>query len=909
MGTSLRRFAWACALVALGCGRPRPHSRDEILPGVRLTVEGRQHAMAYRFDVAPGAEAGSIRLRYAGADEVSVEDGGRALRVRHGARALREDGLLCYQEISGSRYEVPCNYRVAGDGDRGWEVAFDLGPYDSSHALVIDPVIAWSSYLGGGGDDAAYGIAIDGSGNVYVAGDTASPDFPTSGGFDTSLGGASDAVVAKVDPTGSGLLWSSYLGGSDQDAASGVAIDGSGNVYVTGYTASTDFPTPGGFDTTFGGVPYDAFLARVDAAGSSLTWASYLGGSDSDTGAGIAVGGSDVFVTGSTSSSDFPASGGFDSMLDGTGDAFLARVDATAGSLTWSSYLGGSSSESGAAVAVDGLGDAYVVGSTGSTDFPTSGGFDTSFGGVEDAFVAKVDATGPSLTWSSYLGGDALDEGYAVAADGAGNLYATGFTVSTDFPTSGGFDTSFDPSGDAFATKVDATGLTLAWSSYLGGSDFDEGFGIAVDGAGNAYVTGDTFSADFPAAGGFDTSPDPAGDAFVTKVDAAGSTLAWSSYLGGSDSDLGGAIAVDGAGNDIYVAGYTSSTDYPSAGGFDTSLGGAVDAFVTRISDACGSGACDTGETPCNCPADCPALCGDCCCTGAENAVTCSTDCAGLCGDLFCSAPCEDLANCPADCSVCGDGACTGPEDSCFCAADCGDVCGDGCCTGAEIKCTCSGDCAADVCGDGCCTGTENACTCGLDCPGTCCGDTVCDPGETRCGCPADCTADACGDGCCTGAEDCAGCSSDCGACPEPSPEPSPEPAPEPSPEPAPEPSPEPSPEPPPEPAPEPSPEPALEPSLDMTADAVTDAPVTDGAQDAGTAEMSVPAGSLPPLDEGCQCAAGRAPAARPLPLLTLSWFLLGLGAQRRRRTRPRSQVPRAGRGPGAGWPGAARSP
>ena len=737
---------------------------DGVYPGVRLTVESRRHAVAYRFDVAPGGDPGAIRMRYAGADGASVEKGGRSLRVHAGGRALREDGLFCYQEISGSRREVPCRYRIAAGTDAAYEVALDIGAYHRDRRLVVDPTIAWSSYLGGDGDDFGYGIAVDGSGNVYVAGSTASSDFPSAGGFDASLDGAIDAFVAKVDATGSSLVWSSYLGGSDSDEGYGVAVDGSDNVYLTGYTASTDFPTTGGFDTTFGGAPFDAFVAQVDAAGSSLLWSSYLGGSDSDIGQGVAVDGSGVYVAGSTASSDFPSGGGFDASLDGTMDAFVAKVDVAGTSLLWSSYLGGTDSDVGDAVAVDSLGNVYVVGSTSSSDLPTSGGFDASYGGSEDAFVAKVDAAGTSLAWSSYLGGSDLDEGYAVAVDGGGNVYVTGFTVSPDFPSSGGFDTTFDPSGDAFVAKVDAVGTSLAWSSYLGGSDFDEGYGIAVDGVGDVYVTGDTFSLDFPSSGGFDTTPDAAGEAFVTRVDAAGSILTWSSYLGGSDSENGTGIVV-APGGSIYVTGYTFSSDFPSSGGFDTSLGGSADAFVTLISDLCGNAACDVDETPCTCPADCGDFCGDCCCTGAEDPVTCSMDCPGLCGDGVCNAPCEDLVNCAADCSVCGDGNCTGPEDTCSCAADCGDNCGDGCCTVGEAPCTCPGDCIINICGDGCCTVAEDSCSCVLDCPGTCCGDASCDPGETRCGCPTDCIADVCGDlGCCGPTEDACGCPADCGA-------------------------------------------------------------------------------------------------------------------------------------------------
>ena len=626
------------------------HSRgrviyDDVHPGVRLTMEGRRHAVAYRFDVAPMASAGGIRLRYEGAEGVRVEESGRALRVRKGGRALRERGLRCYEQIERSRHRraVPCAYRVERIRDGAYEVAFEIGHYDRRRSLVVDPEIAWSSYLGGGGSDNTTDVAVDSSGDLYVAGWTESADFPTQGGFDTTYGvGIGEAFVAKVDSSGSGLVWSSYLGGSGRDIGARVAVDSSGNAYVTGYTDSDDFPTPGGFDVTLGF--RDAFVTKVDASGSSLVWSSYLGGSFGDDGYDVAVDGNgNVYVTGRTASPDFPTPGGFDTTLGGPSfDAFVTKVDASGSSLVWSSYLGGAGQDEGLSIAVDGSGNSYITGGTDSDDFPTPGGFDTTRGFL-DAFVTKVDASGSSLVWSSYLGGGAFsDYGYDVAVDGSGNAYVTGSTESDDFPTIGGFDTTF-AGPEAFVTKVDASGSSLVWSSYLGGSDGEGGLGVAVDGTGNVYLTGLTNSPDFPTQGGFDTT---FGGAFVTKVDASGSSLVWSSYLGGSAGANGYGVAVDGSGSLIITG--LASAGFPTQGGFDTTFGGGFfDGFVTRI--VCDDdGACDPGEDVCTCPADCPDLVGDGCCSGAEDA-------------------CSDPACPPA----CGDGCCTGVEDCVGCAADC----------------------------------------------------------------------------------------------------------------------------------------------------------------------------------------------------------------------------------------------
>jgi beta-propeller repeat-containing protein len=346
---------------------------------------------------------------------------------------------------------------------------------------------------------------VDSAGSVYVVGTTHSSDFPTTGGFETSYGGSRDAFVTKVNAAGSSLAWSSFLGGGDYEDAWGVALDSAGNVYVTGGTYSSDFPTTGGFDTTW--VGGDAFVTEVSAAGSSLAWSSFLGGSSSDVGNGVAV---------------------------------------------------------------DSAANVYVVGTTYSTDLPTTGGFDTTFsGGVYDAFVTKVNAGGASLSWSSYLGGGGADFGQSIAVDSTGNVYVVGRTNSSDFPTTGAFDMTF--SGgiyDAFVTKVKAAGSSLAWSSYLGGADDDSATGVALDSAGNVYVAGYTASSDFPATGGFDTAYGGSTeyDAFVTKVDAAGSSLAWSSYLGGASLDGGGTIATDPPATSTWRAPRTPRTSPRPAG-------------------------------------------------------------------------------------------------------------------------------------------------------------------------------------------------------------------------------------------------------------------------------------------------------------------------------------------------------
>jgi hypothetical protein len=398
------------------------------------------------------------------------------------------------------------------------------------------------------------------------------------------------------------LLYGTFIGGSDDEDGEGIAVDGGGNAYVTGWTLSSDFPTtPGAFDPTCGtdgNCNYDgtykyadAFVVKLNPNGSSLVYGTFIGGSDGDNGYGIAVdGGGNAYVTGGTESSDFPTTpGAFDTSLDG-GDAFVVKLNPNGSSLFYGTFIGGSDDEDGEGIAVDGGGNAYVTGLTESSDFPTTpGAFDTSYNGGYrwgDAFVIKLNPAGSSLSYGTFIGGSYDDFGWGIAVDGGGNAYVTGSTISSDFPTTpGAFDTSLDGYwGDAFVIKLDPNGSSLFYGTFIGGSYSDVGYGIAVDGGGNAYVTGSTISSDFPTTtGAFDTSYNGDCDAFVVKLNPNGSSLSYGTFIGGSHGDYGRGIAVDGGGN-AYVTGRTYSSDFPTTtGAFDTSFRGYRDAFVVKL--------------------------------------------------------------------------------------------------------------------------------------------------------------------------------------------------------------------------------------------------------------------------------------------------------------------------------------
>ncbi len=568
-----------------------------VYPGIDLLYYGNQQKLEYDFIVAPGASPSKIRFAFKGAEEISIDKEGDLI-LRTGGGEVRQRKPFIYQEVANGRREIEGRYVKRGRQ----AVGFEVGDYDTTKSLVIDPVLVYSTYLGGAtaltgatANDVGLGIAVDAEGNAYVTGITQSSDFPTTpGAFDVTFTTLfPDAFVTKLDSTGSTLLFSTYLGGgSNFDEGRDIAVDAAGNAYVRGRTFSHDFPTtPGAFDVSYSGT-VDAFVTKLDSTGSILLYSTYLGGRGGEEGFGIAIDAAgNAYVSGDTESSDFPTTpGAFDVTYNGFHDVFVTKLDSTGSTLLYSTYLGGGDhSDESEGIAVDAAGNAYVTGITRSSNFPTTpGAFDVTFNGFDDAFVTKLDSTGSTLLYSTYLGGSGSEQGEDIAVDAAGNAYVTGRTVSSDFPTTpGAFDVTLNVGGsDVFTTKLDSIGSTLLYSTYLGGSGPDSGEAIAVDAAGNAYVTGDVRSSNFPTApGAFDvTFNGGVGDAFVATFDSTGRTLLYSTYLGGSGFDVGFDIAVDDAGF-AYVTGRARSTNFPTTpGAFDVTFnGGFEDAFVTKL--------------------------------------------------------------------------------------------------------------------------------------------------------------------------------------------------------------------------------------------------------------------------------------------------------------------------------------
>ena len=561
--------------------------------GIDLIYSGKQGRLKSEFVVAPSVDPTAITMVYSGASQMYVrEDGALVLETPIGE--LVEEAPVIYQMIDEERVTVEGGYRLLGNG----QVAFALGDYVPTQPLIIDPALVYSTYLGGIDDDQCWDIAVDDSGNAYITGSTYYGRFPAQDLLRLNhRAGDDDAFVAKLNPSGSAFVYSTYLGGSGIDQGEGIAVDSSGNVYVTGGTYSEDFPTKNPLRPTYGG-EHDVFVTKIDPSGSILVYSTYLGGSKDDRAAGIAIDSSgNAYVTGGTTgwSGDFPIKDALQpSSGGGEWDAFLVKVNPTGSDLVYSTYLGGSGFDWGYSVTVDCSGNVYVIGQTGSEDFPTKDALQSVLGGGWDAFVTKVDPSGSGLIYSTYLGGSDVDKGNGIAVDSSGNAYVTGNTTSADFPTKDALQPVLGGDSDAFVTKVVPSGSALIYSTYLGGSKGDQSSAIAVDSSGNVYITGRTESLNFPTKAAFQPGFGGGsriygafwfnGDAFVVKVDCTTSDLVYSTYLGGTGGDQGYSIAVDFSGS-VYVVGFTNSEDFPTQVALQPAFGGGYfgDVFVAKI--------------------------------------------------------------------------------------------------------------------------------------------------------------------------------------------------------------------------------------------------------------------------------------------------------------------------------------
>jgi Tol biopolymer transport system component len=549
-----------------------------VYPGIDLLYHGDGGQLEYDFTVAPGVSPDSIRLDYDGTGETQIDlDGNLVIHTRWGE--VLEKSPLIYQVLDEGRKEVAGHFVLRGHN----QIGFEISNYDKSKTLVIDPALVYSSYLGGSADDIGYGIATDGQGNVYVTGRTLSTNFPTLNPFHSTNSGGKDIFVTKLNPTGTGIIYSTYIGGSGDDGGYAVALNSSAEAYITGFTSSPNFPTVAALQPLYGGGTFDAFFVRLNATGSSLIYSSYAGGSGEDFGTGIALDSSrNIYGIGTTSSTNLTTVNPIQPFNAGGYDAYVIELTPSGSAIKFATYAGGSGTDSGNAIAVDSSGSIYAIGDTSSTNLTTVNALQSFNAGGVDAFLAKLTPSGTSIVFSTYAGGNGDDSGDGIALDGLGDICVVGYTNSANLALIVNAVQQIKGAGyDAFVAKLSPNGNTILYSTFLGGNGDDFGYAIATDSAGNAYVTGVTASSDFPLVNPVHAYSG-ARDVFVTKLWPSGSTILFSTYLGGSSDDYGYGIASDESGN-AYLTGPTFSTNFSTVNPFQAGKGGAFDLFVAKI--------------------------------------------------------------------------------------------------------------------------------------------------------------------------------------------------------------------------------------------------------------------------------------------------------------------------------------
>lgn len=551
---------------------------QDAYPGIDVVFYGGRTGLELDLIVSPGADPGAVRLGFGGVRPRIAADGSLAL-----GGGLRWLPPIAYQVSQGRGRGVPSAYSLGRDGR---VVRFRVGRHDPTRTLVIDPELDHSSYLGAEGADEGHGIAVGADGSIYLHGMTESAGFPILGAYQGTNKGAGDAFVTKLTPDGSALVYATFLGGTGDEKPRAIAVDDTGATYVAGATGSTDFPILNAYRSTNGG-DQDVYVAKLDPAGA-LSFSTYLGGQNGEGRPNLALTGDGLWVSGFTTSHDFPTVAPLQATRAGRHDVFLTRFGLDGSGPSFSTYLGGADYDTARGIAVDASGAVYVAGFTASLDFPITAASQPVIGGALDVFVSKLSPSTGSLVYSTYLGG-AMDEmpgywGNALALDNAGNVYVTGFTMSTNFPTLDALQPakgSADSVKDAFVTKLGPAG-ELVFSTFLGGARIDEGTSIALDAVGNIYVSGWTDSAAFPVANPIQGAYGGNTDVFVTKLSPDGGTLVYSTFLGGAGQDLPRVLVAtpDGA---VHVTGATTGS-WPVVSAIQPAYeGGRSDAFVFAI--------------------------------------------------------------------------------------------------------------------------------------------------------------------------------------------------------------------------------------------------------------------------------------------------------------------------------------
>jgi len=559
----------------------------DIYDGIDLRYYTNEKGLKYDFIVRPGAEVSDIRMRGEGAEGLDVnEEGDLVIKTEVGD--MVDGGLFIYQNTDEIENHIKGRFIILKDKEYGFKIDDD---YNFLGVLIIDPFLDYSTFIGGSSSDHAYDISVDNLKCAYITGQTYSSNFPTSpGAYDTSFNNNYEAYITKLNQSGSSLVYSTYISGSAGTSGTGISVDSSYNAYMSGYTASTNFPTTfGAFDTTYNGGPSDGVVVKLDSSGSMLVYSTFLGGNNRDYPKrnSINVSG-EIFLCGLTYSNNFPTTPGvIDSTFNGGPDGFVCKINTTGSSLLYSTFIGGSGWDHFRFVTSDATGNAYVTGESDSSNFPTTiGAYDQTYNGGDDVVFIKLNPNGSALLYSTFIGTPWLEDigfiGHAL--DGNGDIYITGSTNSPNFQTtSGAYDQTHNGNKDVFVLKLTLNNSgpqDLIYSTFIGGSGKDEGWGIGIDSIGNVFISGDTESSSFPTtSNAYDNTLNGTNDIFLLKLSSDGSTLLYSTYFGAFRTR---SIAIS-FNKHIFITGITQSELQTTPFAFDTTYNGGFDAFITKF--------------------------------------------------------------------------------------------------------------------------------------------------------------------------------------------------------------------------------------------------------------------------------------------------------------------------------------
>ena len=582
----------------------------EVYGDVELKLKAYGNNVEKLFIVGPCGETSDIRIMIEGAENLAVNKSGE-LEVNTELGIIKFTKPVAYQEIDGKKIEIKCEFNVF---DYQNSYGFKVAAYDRDYPIIIDPLLA-STYIGTATHDELTNLAVDASGNIIFTGYALSSAYPTTPGvYDTTYNGNQDVIVSKINSSLTTILASTFIGGTNNDIGKFVVIDADGNIFITGDTSSSGFPTTSGaYDTTYNGNT-DVFVLKMNNSLNSIIASTLIGGAYSDEDIMTFIDNAGHIVTsGLTYSSDYPtSSGAYDTSYNGGGDIFITKLNSNLSSLICSTFLGGSYSDGGSAQLMDDSGNIFVRGTTTSSNYPTTiGAFDTTYNGGSDAILSKLDSNLTTLLASTFIGGSSNEYAYNMSLGSSGNLYLAGETYSSGFYafpiTAGAYDTSFNGSSDAFLVKFDNSLGSLLASTFIGGSSGEKGVSIDIDSTGNVYCLGDTGSSNFPTTpGAYDTTFNGYVDLFVSKFDSNLANLEASTFIGGSLDEWSHRIFIDSTGH-VFIAAVSDSSNYPTtAGAYDRSFNGSYDVVISKLdadlsssTDSDGDGILDQYD---NCP-------------------------------------------------------------------------------------------------------------------------------------------------------------------------------------------------------------------------------------------------------------------------------------------------------------------